>query len=343
MAKKYWLLGIVLSLSLALSAESWLGIIPRPLSFTQQQELDYGLEVFQIQPQSPAAESALEVGDIILELAGDKLYTTDQYYKMLSLYEVGERLKVRYQRAGKKRSLKLYVANQRQSGRPYLGVFPAAISEERKNKLGYEQNYGLYLKEVITNSPAYQAGLRSGDILMQLAGNRIFTKDQLLALIKNYQVDQEIELQYFSKNKEERTQLKLGLHPEQGFLRSGIDFFEQPNNVFLYRYSEEDSLQPEQYDFIINGEEIELPGLEELIKHFSGFEEFLQSNRLDLQLDSIDFGNLAQLEIIINGKILELPENLEDMTREKLQKLIEQELQGADSYQIEIKANSKEK
>ena len=102
-------------------------------------------------------------------------------------------------------------------------------------------------------------------------------------------------------------------------------------------------MQPEQYDFIINGEEIELPGLEELIKHFSGFEEFLQSNRLDLQLDSIDFGNLAQLEIIINGKILELPENLEDMTREKLQKLIEQELQGADSYQIEIKANSKEK
>ncbi|MFO7895802.1 MAG: PDZ domain-containing protein [Candidatus Cloacimonadales bacterium] len=342
MAKKYLFLSIILSLALALSAESWLGIIPRPLSPAQQQELDYGLEIYQIQPQSPAAESALDVGDIILQLDGEKLYTTDQYFKMLSLYEVGERLKLRYQRAGKKRNLKLSTADRRQSGRPYLGVFPIAISDLQKNRLGYEQNYGLYLNNVIKGSPAYQAGLRAGDILMKLDGHKLVTMEQLLALIKNYQVDQEIELLYFAENKEKKTELQLGLHPQQNFLRSGIDFLKQPNNVFLYRYSDEDSLQPGQYDFIINGEEIELPDLEELIKHFSGFEEFLQLNRLDLQLDSIDFENLAELEVMINGKILDLPEKIEDITRVKLQKLIEQELQGAKSYQIEIKASSKD-
>lgn len=54
---------------------------------------------------------------------------------------------------------------------PYLGVYVSTVTEKISQKYGLPK--GVYIKEVAMDSPAMEAGLQSGDVILKVAGEEI--------------------------------------------------------------------------------------------------------------------------------------------------------------------------
>lgn len=66
--------------------------------------------------------------------------------------------------------------------RPWLGIRGAALTPRIASQIGISVTQGIYI-EVVNNSPAQRAGLRTGDIITKYNGVALLTYDQLLDLI----------------------------------------------------------------------------------------------------------------------------------------------------------------
>ena len=78
------------------------------------------------------------------------------------------------------------------SGRPWLGIKGESFSSFYQRF--YRVPAGLYITEVQSGSPAAEAGLVAGDILMRVDGELISTMDDLNDLIYAHQVGDELSL-----------------------------------------------------------------------------------------------------------------------------------------------------
>lgn len=67
---------------------------------------------------------------------------------------------------------------------PYIGIHGSTVTEELSQE--YELPKGIYIKEVLTDSPAMKAGLQNGDVIVAIAGTEVTTMEEyreaLLAL-----------------------------------------------------------------------------------------------------------------------------------------------------------------
>lgn len=58
-------------------------------------------------------------------------------------------------------------------GVPYLGLYVSTVTDKIAGT--YELPKGVYIKEVAMDSPAMSAGLQSGDVIVELAGNEVMS------------------------------------------------------------------------------------------------------------------------------------------------------------------------
>ncbi|MGQ9897638.1 MAG: PDZ domain-containing protein [Acidobacteriota bacterium] len=66
----------------------------------------------------------------------------------------------------------------------YLGVFPQTLSEQQANTLGVSPAQGVYLLQVIPNSPASKAGLQRGDVLVSINGQTVVNTEHFRDLLR---------------------------------------------------------------------------------------------------------------------------------------------------------------
>ncbi len=67
-------------------------------------------------------------------------------------------------------------------GQTYLGITGADISKEYSQIYGFPE--GIYVREVSSGSPAEEAGLHSGDIIVEFDGQSVYTMEELSKLVK---------------------------------------------------------------------------------------------------------------------------------------------------------------
>jgi serine protease Do len=105
--------------------------------------------------------------------------------------------------------IKSSVTNFNETGqfdRPFLGIRYQMISQQAA--LANEVPQGAYIVEVMPDSVLAEAGLRSGDIITQLAGESL--KDNDLARVMNTKrVGEKISLRYWREGREEQAQVTL--------------------------------------------------------------------------------------------------------------------------------------
>jgi len=76
--------------------------------------------------------------------------------------------------------------------RPGLGIIGANISEDVSEL--YEIPIGILVRDVASGSAADIAGIRQGDIIIQMEGQKITSMDQLTKIIKNHKVGDTVEM-----------------------------------------------------------------------------------------------------------------------------------------------------
>lgn len=92
--------------------------------------------------------------------------------------------------------------------RPYLGVNMQSVSEL---PFGYNLgvDFGAYISVVVDNTPAAAAGLKVGDVIVNLGGKDTETADDVIAAIHSAQVGQTVGITYYRNGSKYTTQATL--------------------------------------------------------------------------------------------------------------------------------------
>ena len=85
---------------------------------------------------------------------------------------------------------------------PYIGVVMSTLTPELARQINSDPNStiqvpetsGVIIRQVLPNSPAAEAGLRRGDVITEVAGQKVTTADQLQRVVEQSQVGQRLEM-----------------------------------------------------------------------------------------------------------------------------------------------------
>lgn len=78
--------------------------------------------------------------------------------------------------------------------RGYLGIRPQAVSEAIRLAMGLPDTSGVLVSQVLENTPAATAGIKSGDVITEVGGVRIAGVGQFRELIASYAPGTRVEL-----------------------------------------------------------------------------------------------------------------------------------------------------
>lgn len=100
--------------------------------------------------------------------------------------------------------------------RPLLGIRYLAVTKETQALSNLPVDHGAFLApsdegpSVLPGSPAAKAGLKEGDIILELQGERIDEQHSLSQLLQDHEVGEEIELTVLSGSTRKTVRLTLG-------------------------------------------------------------------------------------------------------------------------------------
>ncbi len=186
----------------AVSPGPYLGVGVREVDQARAKELrlaeEAGVEVTQVDEESPASKAGLKVGDVVLEYNGQRVEGSEQFVRMVRETPVGRTAKLKVSRGGNSQTLSASIG-QRKTGLPIrrleelsqLERFPNPSVQStdiprpflmwRSGMLGIEAEglgsqlaeffgvkEGVLVRHVHPNSPGSKAGLKAGDVLLRV-------------------------------------------------------------------------------------------------------------------------------------------------------------------------------
>jgi len=141
-----------------------------------------GAQVADVQAQSPAAQAGLKTGDVVTALNGRPVRGPAELRARLSVVPVGETVELRVQRGKEAQTLKARIGElekgQVTGGQAIPGLAGAVVAEaERRGPSG--RSRVLLVTGVEAGSPAFEHGLRAGDLIIGVNQRRIVSVPEL--------------------------------------------------------------------------------------------------------------------------------------------------------------------
>jgi serine protease Do len=157
----------------------WLGVsiqrITPELSQPLGLENSRGALVASVSEESPAAQAGIKVGDVIVEYDGNAIEDSSQLPILVARSKVGQPVKVIVIRDKKRLPLTVkvgelkeeqVVASAPQTGK--LGLTVQNLTPEVAESLGLNRGNGVVITAVQPESAAAEAGLRRGDVVLEV-------------------------------------------------------------------------------------------------------------------------------------------------------------------------------
>ncbi len=189
------------------SSGSYLGVGVREIDQARAKELrlseEAGVEVTQVDDESPASKAGLKVGDVVLEYNGQRVEGSEQFVRMVRETPVGRVAKLKVSRGGASQMLSASIG-QRKPGfpgrrleewsqlerlpnqlpaltdtpRPFLlwrsgmlGIEAEGLGSQLAEFFGVKD--GVLVRHVHPNSPGAKAGLKAGDVLLRVNDTKV--------------------------------------------------------------------------------------------------------------------------------------------------------------------------
>lgn len=160
-------------------SRGWLGVYIQEI--TQELAQTFGLDkpvgalVSQVIKNSPAEKAGLKAGDVILSFNGTRIIDSSNLPPLVGRVPVGETAKLRILRDNKYKTISVTIEQLPEDNQPLakagkpakhnrMGVEVVALDKKQQAELGR----GVKVVQVDPQGVAFQAGIRSGDILLQI-------------------------------------------------------------------------------------------------------------------------------------------------------------------------------
>jgi serine protease Do len=97
--------------------------------------------------------------------------------------------------------------------RGWLGVYIQALTKEFAEAYGVEEDNGAVISDVIADSPAEKAGLKRGDVILTVSGEKIKNHQEFVAKIRQRLVGDKVSLGIIRNREKSTVQVTLGEIP----------------------------------------------------------------------------------------------------------------------------------
>ncbi len=104
--------------------------------------------------------------------------------------------------------------------RGWLGVSIQRVTPEIAESLGIDQSRGALVATVMENSPAAEAGVKTGDVIVEYNGNKITESDQLPLLVARTEIGKTVKMTVLRDKKEIPINVKIAELKEQEVVAS---------------------------------------------------------------------------------------------------------------------------
>ncbi|MCP4407373.1 MAG: DegQ family serine endoprotease [Gammaproteobacteria bacterium] len=176
----------------------WLGVyiqeVTRELAESFGMNQPMGALVANVLPDSPAQDSGIKVGDVILAYDGKDVNNSAALPPMVGRTRVGKTVKLKVMRDGSRKIIKIEIGQLPEEDSPILAGSPTPL--EKTTVLGLElekltekqrqemdlDGAGLYVKRV-HDGPGRRSGIKEGDVLQMINNEKISSVEQLSDII----------------------------------------------------------------------------------------------------------------------------------------------------------------
>ena len=247
----------------------WIGIVVAAILMTlligsvamaadEGSSAETGALIVSVVADSPAAASGLVRGDIILAMGDEAIDSSADFAARVSDAAPGDVVALTVLHGDDEYIVDVELGEQ--AGKPYLGVFlardieaqPAPETRSWSAPKAYgmmpytDTATGAMVVDVAEGSPAEDAGIEMGDVILGVEGERLAQADDLADRIGAYEPGAEITLEILrSTGALEDVPVVLGEHPEDAEKALlGVQYLPTPRRMFLGHSQDGDLLVP---------------------------------------------------------------------------------------------------
>ena len=178
----------------------WLGVSIQPV--TPELAKSFGLAsaqgalVASVVDGSPAQKAGLKRGDVITEYNGRKVARSEELPRVVAETPIGREVPVTVLRDGKSATLNAKitqleeperrVAAQSGGEKPALGLSVEPVTPAVARELGLPESRGVIVKGVEDGSPAANAGIQAGDVIVEVDRQPVASVSELRSVVDKH-------------------------------------------------------------------------------------------------------------------------------------------------------------
>jgi serine protease Do len=161
----------------------WLGVVIQRITPDLQEALGlpstHGALVSRVDPKGPAQEAGIQRGDVIIRFGGKPIEEMEELPRMVAAAPPGSKTELTLLRNGQEKSFQVELGKleegaqvaeapgEGEEGPSALGLRVQELTPELSEQLGIDEQQGVVVSEVEGGSPAEEAGLRRGDVILE--------------------------------------------------------------------------------------------------------------------------------------------------------------------------------
>jgi serine protease Do len=158
-------------------------------------ESDKGALIANVEKDGPAEKAGLKAGDVILEYDGKPINEGSELPRYVAVTPIDKKVKVVIFRDGKRQDMNVVIARLKDGDvspeangdgaaeSEKVGLSVQELTKELATRLGIKENKGLVVTEVKPGSPADDAGVTPGAIIIEINGQRPETLQKFSAVL----------------------------------------------------------------------------------------------------------------------------------------------------------------
>jgi S1-C subfamily serine protease len=186
--------------------------------------LSYGVEVGPVEEGAPGAKAGIKPGDVILSVNGQAAFSPARLVWLLGQQAGKAKVPLEVSRDGKTLQLTadLSAATRLPGGpmgrgegheRAYLGILMQDLTPPLREAVGAEGHQGVLVAQVQEGSPAAQAGLKTGDLIVRIATKAITGPEDVYRALDYFDVGDTIDVAVVRNKAEQTLKVTLGSRP----------------------------------------------------------------------------------------------------------------------------------
>jgi len=179
----------------------WLGVTIQAVTPELKDKLglktDGGALISQVTPESPADKAGIQRGDVIVSFDGNKIEETHDLPYLVAKTPVGETVSVGVMRKGAQKTVNVKIGKLEEEAEetskegggdtPNLGIVVREVTPELAERYDLAQKSGVAVLRVMPGSPSAEAGLKPGDIIVEVDQEPVDTLKVFMQKIRKYQ------------------------------------------------------------------------------------------------------------------------------------------------------------